>query len=352
MKKILFASALFLTAAPFTGFSQDAPKEKKSEEIIIRSKGDKDMQLKVEVNGDKITINGKPLSEFKDENVTINKRKMIIRDDNDRTMELNFDGPGGMEGMKELRLFGDDNMKEEVSSRPFLGVSSEKPDEGSRKGARVTQVTEGSAAEKAGIKEGDLITKINDQEVNSPAGLSEVVKSFKPKDEVTVWLQRDGKEKKLKATLGERKEKIVRAFSFSGPDGGAFAPGQNFNWNFNGEGLDKLNNLNMDFDADEFRDKLMHPKQKKLGIKIQDTEDGENVKIINVEDSSAAATAGLQKDDLITEIDGAKIKNTDDAREKLMPEEGKKSYKMKVLRNKQELNIEVKIPRKLKTANL
>jgi len=66
----------------------------------------------------------------------------------------------------------------------------------------------------------------------------------------------------------------------------------------------------------------MMPHQKKLGIKIQDTEDG-TVKVIAVEDSSAAAKAGIQPNDIITEIDGDKINNTDEARDHLHPEEGK-----------------------------
>ena len=124
-----------------------------------------------------------------------------------------------------------------------------------------------------------------------------------------------------------------------------------------GEHMERLeelkNGLNSDIEMNgNFEMNNFFPKQKKLGLKIQDTEDGDNVKIIAVEDSSAAALAGLQKEDVITEIDGKKIANTDDAREQLVPEEGKKMYKMKILRNKQEMNIDVKIPRKLKTVNL
>src|SRR5260221_14781274 len=96
---------------------------------------------------------------------------------------------------------------------------------------------------------------------------------------------------------------------------------------------------------------LSMPQQKKIGIKIQDTEDGK-VKVIAVEDSSAAAKAGIQKDDIITEIDGEKIDNTDEAREQLHPEEGKNSYNIKVDRNGTIISYEVKIPKKLKTANL
>ena len=51
-----------------------SPKEKKSEEIIIRRNGDKDNKMTIQVDGDSITVNGKPLSEFHDGDVTVMKR--------------------------------------------------------------------------------------------------------------------------------------------------------------------------------------------------------------------------------------------------------------------------------------
>jgi serine protease Do len=93
-------------------------------------------------------------------------------------------------------------------------------------------------------------------------------------------------------------------------------------------------------------------RQKKLGLKIQDTEEGGNVKVIEVVDSSAAQKAGLKKDDIITEINGQKINNTDEAREQLQEAGVKSSYIIKAKRNGIVMSFDVKIPKKLKTANL
>jgi serine protease Do len=141
----------------------------------------------------------------------------------------------------------------------------------------------------------------------------------------------------------------TRSFSFSSPRGQARV------FNFprqapmmpNMEGLDALD-MPAIAGMDGFE---MFGRQKKIGLKFQDTEDGVGVKVINVEDSSTAAIAGLKKDDVITEINEKKIENTDDAREELVPEEGRKSYKIKALRNGAEMTFDVKIPRKLKTAD-
>jgi len=168
--------------------------------------------------------------------------------------------------------------------------------------------------------------------------LSDIVTSYKPKDEVKISYTRNGKGKNTKAILGERKETKDMAFSFQGPGMETFEMPEQPEMPEIPEMMEHGN-----FD--------MMPHPKKLGIKIQDTEDG-TVKVIAVEDSSAAAKAGIQQNDIITQIDGDKINNTDEARDHLHPEEGKNSYKITVNRNGTEMNFDVKIPKKLKTADL
>lgn len=335
----------FLLAATALGFScftnaQDTPKtDKKSEEIIIRSKGDKDMNMTIQINGDSILINGKPLAEYKDDQVTINKRKIMIHD-GDNTMMYDF-GPGDMGAFnfddqddKDMDMV--DKMKGKPVTKPFLGVTTEK----NKDGAVITEVIEGCAAEKAGLKEADIITKIDDQKIDGPETLTKVVRSKKPHEEVKVYYIRDGKTKNVKLSLGEKKTQVTGMYSFNGPGMRSFKMPE----------LPQIPDVGDLGDPGEMADMMM-PRQKKLGLKIQDTEEGQ-VKVIDVDDSSAAAKSGIQKGDIITEIDDEKISNTDEAREQLHPEPGKNSYKIKLNRNGSEMNVELKIPRKLKTANL
>ncbi len=72
----------------------------------------------------------------------------------------------------------------------FLGVSSRKAEKG---GATVLEVTKGSPAEKAGIKKGDIITKLNETKIESPESLYETVHNLKPGDKVKILFTRDGK---------------------------------------------------------------------------------------------------------------------------------------------------------------
>ena len=96
----------------------------------------------------------------------------------------------------------------------------------------------------------------------------------------------------------------------------------------------------------------MLPRHQKLGLKIQDTEDGTGIKVLDVDKDSPAEKAGLKKDDVVTEVGGKKVNNTDEAREQLQENQEKSAYTIKAKRNGSEMNFDIKIPKKLKTANL
>lgn len=115
------------------------------------------------------------------------------------------------------------------------------------------------------------------------------------------------------------------------------------------EGFGTMNGNNFNF---EYSDATVVTRGKKLGLKIQDTEEGNGVKIIGVDEGSAAATAGLKADDIVTEIGGKKITNTDEARAQLQENKDKTNYNVKAKRSGSEMSFDIKIPKKLKTANL
>ena len=60
-------------------------------------------------------------------------------------------------------------------------------------GAQVREVGNGSAAQKAGIKVGDIITKVDDQMIVGSDSLVATVRSYRPGDKVTITYTRDGK---------------------------------------------------------------------------------------------------------------------------------------------------------------
>jgi serine protease Do len=79
-------------------------------------------------------------------------------------------------------------------------------------GVYIEGISEGGAAESAGIKDGDVIISVNAQKVNSMSELQEQVSKFRPNDKVEIEVNRDNKKKQFLVTLRnmEGTTKIVR----------------------------------------------------------------------------------------------------------------------------------------------
>ncbi|MFG1697143.1 S1C family serine protease [Nonomuraea sp. NPDC049309] len=89
-------------------------------------------------------------------------------------------------------------------SHAFLGVSVTDAT-GDVPGALISQVTAGSPAEKAGLRQGDLITKIGDTAVDAGETVVGQVRGYKPGQQVKVAYLRDGKAGEVTVTLEEKK---------------------------------------------------------------------------------------------------------------------------------------------------
>jgi S1-C subfamily serine protease len=85
--------------------------------------------------------------------------------------------------------------------RAWLGVSSS--DAAPRDGAVVQQVT-GAPAQKAGLRPGDVILRVDDRTITTASDLGEAVNAHKPGDTVKVQVQRNGSRETLNVTLGTR----------------------------------------------------------------------------------------------------------------------------------------------------
>jgi len=88
------------------------------------------------------------------------------------------------------------------------------------RGARVTEVHEGSAAEKAGIKDGDVILQFGGDQVRSAAQLARLVRETPAGRKVEVEVSREGASQRMTVTLARPEHDV---FGF-GP--GGFGPGE------------------------------------------------------------------------------------------------------------------------------
>jgi serine protease Do len=74
--------------------------------------------------------------------------------------------------------------------------------------ARITSVVPGLAAAKAGLRDGDVIRKIDDVHVTGRPHLQETIRSHQPGDKVTIVYERDGRSQTLEVTLGNMAELV------------------------------------------------------------------------------------------------------------------------------------------------
>jgi Do/DeqQ family serine protease len=130
-------------------------------------------------------------------------------------------GPGGEGGFigigfaipsNTAKHVMEDLIKTGKVSRGYLGVNIRSLDEGLAKqfkvpdmsGALVEDVTPGGPADKAGIKNGDVIRKLGGKTVGSSEQLMAAVTDINPGTEVALDILRDGKPMTIHLTLGER----------------------------------------------------------------------------------------------------------------------------------------------------
>jgi Do/DeqQ family serine protease len=138
-------------------------------------------------------------------------------------------------------------------------------------GALVGGVSKGSAAERAGIRTGDIITSLNGTTMQSPGELRNAIGMLHVGDKVEIGLLRDGKQHKVTASIAER----VEVESASAAD--------------INKGLD--------------------------GAELTDSADGNGVLVKTVQTASAAAQSGLRSNDVIVGVGRSPVTDTKSLRE-------------------------------------
>lgn len=224
----------------------------------------------------------------------------------------------------------------------FLGVQTKDNDSG----AEIVEVVPGSPAEEAGLQKGDIITQINTTAIKDAGTLSEVIGGMRSGEVVQITLLRNNEEKELSAILGTSRPfyglndtlplfrydpytyRMPNPFFRDSVSPRAFLHRQPLPRNF------------------------MPPARKpELGVQIQETENDEGVTVLKVTPQSPADKAGVKEGDLITAINDRKVSNVADAKKETGNARGNE-YKLQVRRNKKTISLTIKVPKKLRTADL
>ncbi|MEI7959612.1 MAG: PDZ domain-containing protein [Chitinophagaceae bacterium] len=311
-------------------------------------KNNKEEEMNIVIDGDHVMINGEEVNENDPRiNGSGNKRVKIQR---------MITAPKKVEGFKLDKNQKNNEDKEEGDEDDFEGFMTDMPPanqaflgvitESTEKGAKVKDVNEGSPAAKAGIQVDDIITQVKEEKITGPEDLYATIGKCKPDEQVNINLIRNDKKMIVAATLAKNKNQgpQVQFFNFGEPEmnngrGNQRRPGFNFE-------LPNMPELNGIMDR--------YVRKPKLGITIEDLEAGEGVKITSVTEGSPAEKAGLQKNDVITSLNDKKVKDVDGIKPIISGNnnvEGS-TFKFNINRNGKATVIEVKFPKKLKTADL
>lgn len=201
------------------------------------------------------------------------------------------------------------------------------------RGVVLGKVLPDSPASRAGLKENDVITEINGQRVEGAEQFRRMIREIPTgrTAQLTVW--RDGHSQTLSVTIGKSEPRHATAFVSPG----TFA--------FQMPEIPPMN---------EFMESgPWFSGRPRLGIDAEDLSgefgnyfgapEGEGVLVRGVFSDSPAEKAGLKAGDVITAVDGDRVRSVGDLREKIVGKKSEKSVKLGVLRNKAPLTLTVEI---------
>lgn len=188
--------------------------------------------------------------------------------------------------------------QDENAAPPYLGIMVDEAPDG---GVLVRDVVQNGPADQAGLKKGDVLTAINDQDV-SPDTIRDVLAAFAVGDVVTLSVERGGETLTLEATLAARPEEPVTPRS---------------------------------------RDFRMSEQAMLLGLWLETTDDG--VVVRQVMAGSPAETAGLKDGDIITKIGDTEVKQLRDILEAARSLKAGDTLAVEVNRDGETITLEVEL---------
>ncbi len=163
---------------------------------------------------------------------------------------------------------------------------------GDRSGLLISSVVENSPADDAGLKEGDVIVRFDGNSVEKTKDFTRLVRRTSPGENVNVVYVRDGDEESTEVEIGRRKSSGSNYFSWSGGD------------------------------DDNDRKIVRFFGRPRLGVQVHelneslagyfDADENGGVLILEVTEDSPAEKAGLKSGDVITKVDGEKVRDPEE----------------------------------------
>ncbi len=281
-----------------------------ADKIIIDDKGHEG-QTTIEIKNGSIFIDGQKISKI-DKDIKIIKKNTTSEKHNFQFDFDKMDSPFSPKG----------NAYGTLSRKAMLGVRTQD----AQPGAKVKEVVKGSAAEKAGLSEGDIIVAVDGKNIETSQDLSKTIAEYDKGDAVKIRIERNGKSDDLMAKL---QAPAMDKIPFQAlPGTGKFSlPFQ------------KLEEM-----IAEQGGTYHFPNQTpKIGLEIEESENG--LEVMSVRENSAAAKAGIQKGDKVMTIENEKVNSIEDLTGKVMSNKDNKKMIIGVQRNGAIKSLPVVLPR-------
>ncbi|HTG28168.1 MAG TPA: PDZ domain-containing protein [Methylomirabilota bacterium] len=232
------------------------------------------------------------------------------------------------------------------------------------RGVVLGRIATDSPASKSGLRENDVVTEINGQQVEGAMQFRRMIREIPAGRSVQLTVWRDGRTQKINVTLGKAEE-LRRNMT-------RVAPGMPGTFAFHVPDFPDLPEVAEipEMPSMEFDGNMLYAGHPRLGIDAEDlagqlgsffgAPDGEGILVRSVNSGSPAEKAGVKAGDVITSLNGERIRSVGDLRQKLAAQHGEKdkdaeskdkeskdrtrTVKLGVLRNKSEISLNVELP--------
>ncbi len=196
-----------------------------------------------------------------------------------------------------------------------------------RYGVLIDKVVEDSPVQKAGVQDEDVLTELDRNKVYTSDQISKMLNNLDTGQNVNVRIFREKEYKDFDVVLGEKE---ITDFKFLSPSGNSFfqkRPENVFVYQYKGKNGKWIGILTM-----ELNDQLLESYNLKHGVQIKE-----------VLDDTPAREAGLKAGDIIIEMDGKKIKITNDIHKVIQSKIIDDIIKIELQRDKKTKTIDVKV---------
>ncbi len=254
--------------------------------------------------------------------------------------EIEIDLPNAAPGNNKAKAQEQDSPN---NDRPMLGVTTKETED--KTGAEVVNVAAGSAAEKAGLMAGDVITSLGNITIKNPEDLADAVSKFTTDDNVEIKYMRGSKARTAVAELGTHAQANPfgnNPFGNNNPFADMFGNGQNPL-----EGFMKM------FGDDEMNSfgtnkKIRNADNPKIGLVAEERADNDGVRISEITTDGIAQKGGLKVDDVITTFGDKQIKSIDDLSEAITDAKKQKDIVVNIKRGREVKTLYLQLPVQLR----